>query len=485
MTRARRLLAVLCAIAFVPRVASALHEPAYLHPDALYQALEPAFRLIHGYGVMTWEWHEGVRSWLWPGFLSTGFGLADLFDPKGAAASIAVTRVLVACIDIAGVWAAARLAYARAGAFGAIAASVVLASQPTFVVMGAQPLIDVPAAACLAWACERAFASKSLDRRRALWLGVALGTVIALRIQLAPAALAVLIAIRWLPDRPEIAPGGWRRIAAGIAGPLLAAGLLDWVTWGRPFSSTVAYLAYNLTEGQTAFGVMPADRYAHHFWLAMNILAPVLVGLALWGARRCPGLALVVLAVVVPHQLIPYKVWRFMHPALPALVVLAAIGAADAIQRLRAARPAAAAALSVTLGLTAAASATISWGTQSLWKTTWLYNQGGGAAVALSRGVNRAYLAASRRHVGTLAETVLPSAASPGLALLGQNARVLYPLDRPGDRAALPSAGTWIVFEQDPHSTAPGFRRIWRDTDTGVALYQRRHEAVVSSRANP
>src|SRR5690606_17378937 len=54
----------------VMRLVQAVTEPAYLHPDALFQALEPAFSLVWGYGIETWEFREGMRSWVWPGLLA-------------------------------------------------------------------------------------------------------------------------------------------------------------------------------------------------------------------------------------------------------------------------------------------------------------------------------------------------------------------------------------------------------------------------------
>ncbi len=50
----------------------------YFQPDEFYQSLEPAHRLIYGYGYLTWEWRDlprpglfgeqggRMRGWLWP-----------------------------------------------------------------------------------------------------------------------------------------------------------------------------------------------------------------------------------------------------------------------------------------------------------------------------------------------------------------------------------------------------------------------------------
>src|SRR5271157_4049627 len=60
----------LLAIALGLRVGLAIHFPNVFHPDEIFQTLEPAHRLVYGYGVTTWEWREGIRSWVLPAFLA-------------------------------------------------------------------------------------------------------------------------------------------------------------------------------------------------------------------------------------------------------------------------------------------------------------------------------------------------------------------------------------------------------------------------------
>src|SRR5262249_20954686 len=41
-------------------------------PDEIYQSLEPAHRLVFGYGLVAWEFVQGARSWLLAGALAAG-----------------------------------------------------------------------------------------------------------------------------------------------------------------------------------------------------------------------------------------------------------------------------------------------------------------------------------------------------------------------------------------------------------------------------
>ena len=62
------------------------------HPDEVLQYLEPAYRLLTGDGIVTWEYRYGMRSWLLPWLLAGGMALGNAFstDPL---AGIATARI--------------------------------------------------------------------------------------------------------------------------------------------------------------------------------------------------------------------------------------------------------------------------------------------------------------------------------------------------------------------------------------------------------
>lgn len=57
----RIFLALLCI-----RVINALTIRTFFQPDEYYQSLEPAWKLVFGYGETTWEWNEAIRGFLYP-----------------------------------------------------------------------------------------------------------------------------------------------------------------------------------------------------------------------------------------------------------------------------------------------------------------------------------------------------------------------------------------------------------------------------------
>lgn len=63
-------LVVISAIGFSLRVRETLSISHLLHPDEVFQTLEPAHRLAFGVGVISWEWRDGIRSWVFPACLA-------------------------------------------------------------------------------------------------------------------------------------------------------------------------------------------------------------------------------------------------------------------------------------------------------------------------------------------------------------------------------------------------------------------------------
>mgnify|MGYP002717992115 CR=1 FL=1 len=67
-----------------------------IHPDEVYQLLEPAWFRAHGYGVLAWEWRVGLRNWAMPGVAAWLLRLADvlgLTHPVAYRALLAVPQV--------------------------------------------------------------------------------------------------------------------------------------------------------------------------------------------------------------------------------------------------------------------------------------------------------------------------------------------------------------------------------------------------------
>src|SRR5687768_549606 len=78
--------------------ALAIVELGRVHPDEVYQLLEPAWFKAFGYGILAWEWQQGLRNWALPllaaGLLRSGAAIG-LTHPQAYRALLAIPQVLL------------------------------------------------------------------------------------------------------------------------------------------------------------------------------------------------------------------------------------------------------------------------------------------------------------------------------------------------------------------------------------------------------
>jgi phosphatidylinositol glycan class B len=75
----RIILALLCI-----RIFNALTICTFFQPDEYYQSLEPAWKLVYGYGETTWEWREGIRGFLYPSLFAVVWWVARVIGLQDA-----------------------------------------------------------------------------------------------------------------------------------------------------------------------------------------------------------------------------------------------------------------------------------------------------------------------------------------------------------------------------------------------------------------
>ncbi len=315
------LVLLLSMVGLLPAVI-AVAQLGRIHPDEVYQLLEPAWFRAHGYGVLAWEWRVGLRNWAAPGVAAGFLKLADLLGLSHPVAYRALLAVPQAALHGWMLWAAYRFAERRAGREGGLFSLLAVGLYGPVLIFAGRTLGESLSAAFLVVALE------ALDRterpmRAGLVGGLALGLAVVARYG---SAVMVLAALVWLA-----AARRWRVLAftcLGGLGVALGLGALDGATWGKPFHSFFAYVDFNVLSGQAArqFGASPPGFYLQPFLQGVPVWAWAGVPLGLLALRRRFAVSLPLFCAAVYLAAITataHKEERFLYPGL-VLGVLAA-----------------------------------------------------------------------------------------------------------------------------------------------------------------
>ncbi len=310
----------------LPAALLAVFQLGRLHPDEVFQHLEPALYRAFGYGVMAWEWQVGLRNWALPGILSwlLRFCAAlGIDDPQGRRAVLELPQYGLHAAMLLSVY---RFAARRVTPVQARWSMVLVGLYGPLMHFAGRTMGESFSTSFLVLALERfdcALEEPLAGARK--WRvpavgGLLLGCAVICRYG---SAVIVAAAMLWLLLRLR-----WAAFAAASGGGLVAAGGLAWLdaeTWGKPFHSFFKYVEFNVTSGQAAaqFGAEPFWYYLP--WLGM---------LALWAwpglvlsAKKGPRAWLFVfagLAYAIAISLTKHKEARFLYPALVILCVAGA-----------------------------------------------------------------------------------------------------------------------------------------------------------------
>jgi hypothetical protein len=318
-------------LALVPAVA-AVGVLGRLHPDEVYQFLEPAFARVHGYGLLAWEWKSGLRNWAVPLVLAailrvgTWLGLTDPWVARGLLA------LPVWALQAWGLVSGARLGRRRAGALGGWVTVLAVAFLPLYVVVAGRTLGEALSAALLLVAAE-ALSRQENVRRSGVLGGAALGLAFVVRYGSLPAVAA---ALAWVAVRRRWALLGWAVVGLGVV--LLGLGALDWASWGTPWHSVRAWFAFNVGSSGAArtFGAEPPGYYWPFLWTQVpKWVWPALVLGVLWLRPRLGVAGAMAGLMLVALLQTAHKEERFLYPVVVLLVAEAAPALGALLERLR------------------------------------------------------------------------------------------------------------------------------------------------------
>ena len=328
----RRPLPLLLALAALLRLAAALLSRGYGMHDDHFLVVELAQRWAEGRADLSAEM-VAMRSLVYPWLhaeLFAGLERVGITDPQG---KMLVVRLLHAAWSLGTVYFGYRCALALSGPRAARAAGLLLAGFWIMPFMSVRNLVEVvcqPLLVAAGFFLVRGRRPDGGDGGRggdAFVAGLLFGLAFVVRFQvlvLPATAGLVLLALRRFRSALSLALGA--ALAIGVV-----QGGSDWLGFGRPFASFLAYLAYNSNPANVAG--YPQGPWFQYLGTLAGVLVPPTSLLLLWGflrsARRAPLLFWPTVAFFVLHSAYPGKQERFLLPMVPYLLVLAAVGCFD------------------------------------------------------------------------------------------------------------------------------------------------------------
>ncbi|HEV2447985.1 MAG TPA: mannosyltransferase, partial [Candidatus Sulfopaludibacter sp.] len=178
------LLCACFAAAFLLRMGMA-RSPGIVYPDEIFQTLEPAHRLAFGYGVVTWEWRDGIRSWVFPAFLASIMRAADFVGCN----YLTAIRATLSLLSLSVVWFAYAWAKRASGVAAAAVAAGAAATWYELAIFAPRAFSEVIATDFLLPGLYLGMYGDRLEEKKRMFLaGLCCGLAMSLRVQLAPAA---------------------------------------------------------------------------------------------------------------------------------------------------------------------------------------------------------------------------------------------------------------------------------------------------------
>jgi GPI mannosyltransferase 3 len=317
----RALLMVVIATGLALRLWLSFNDDGIHWPDEIYQSLEPAHRIVFGYGLMAWEFVDGGRHWTFPAFCAALFKLATslgLSDPSGY---LGLTRITFSAIGVGSALGSFFLARSYgASTFPAACGAALFALAAPAIYFAPRAMSETASALPVTFGLALALSQQSRRSNRILGTSL-LGFAVLLRLQNAIFCLGLLAV---LAARTRRRPA--LEAAAVLVLWALIYGALDWLTWGTWFHSAAVYLNFNLFEKGNLWSTDPFLYYLHALWTSMRWSAVLIAMLSVVAFPRAPGLMFIGLAFFIAHSSVEHKELRFVFTVLPIFCALAGIG---------------------------------------------------------------------------------------------------------------------------------------------------------------
>ena len=323
--------------AFIIRFLLAYLLPISINADQVFQTLEPAHYLAFGRGFLAWEWHDGIRSWAYPGFLAGIMKLCSYIS-SSPRLYIPIINIIMILFSLLPVYITYKLTYKSHKSLpNKKELSLLAALLPAFwyaLILYAPLTLNGTLPAYL-FALNCYLIIKYLDVNNndiakensysLILIGLIFGLITILRFHLLPEIAFVLI---YCSRKNFIFRAKF--LSLGFLLTFIPLGFLDWLTWGYPFHSIIYNFYMNIFKGVAkTFGTKPFYYYLGKNIQHWNVLFIPFCYFAYLGFKKQPIFLWVALINLLSFSLISHKEFRFIILFIVCFFISSGMGVAE------------------------------------------------------------------------------------------------------------------------------------------------------------
>jgi hypothetical protein len=319
-------------LAFLIRLPAVLFSRGYEFMDHQFQSVDPAYHLAFGGSWWkTWEFHEGMRSWLYPGVLAGMFKAIHAIGITHPSAMLTVTRLLHSVLSLLPMFALWMLVVRWKKIARPNPVLLLMATSGLMIFSGVQPN---GTAVAVGLSLTAIFLFHGPGFWWPLCAGISLGFAFACRFQDAFFGPVLFLGGLWLKRYRES-----MGLAVGAAVTVVVQGLVDYYTYGEFLSSPFRYVDLNVFQDTAAkFGQKPFWYYFKFLALLTICIPPFLRSVknaVKFGAWEFPLPFACATAYLLLHSVVARKAVRFVFPVFLLLLFVIAVGLfrSESVQR--------------------------------------------------------------------------------------------------------------------------------------------------------
>lgn len=316
---------IILLFAFAIRIFILLNSGGMVHPDEIFQSIEPAHKLAYGYGIMAWEWTDGIRSWFLPAVYMVLLKTGNLFNIKDSLYLAFIIHLFNIFLSLITVYAMFIIGKETGRMREGVISALLGATCPLITVFAHRPLSESLSMNFIMLALALLYKNVKTIPLIAL-AGVSIGIAFLIRFPSGIFFIPLLIFLFVTYERYYIL-----YFIISLCLILFAAGTLDYFTWGSFFHAPVQYFKFNILENKSAgFGTEPVFWYLKILFFRKyfleNLFLFFLTLFFIAGAFNTPFLFFLVIFYLLCFSLIPHKEFRFIIPLFPVIMVLIPAG---------------------------------------------------------------------------------------------------------------------------------------------------------------